>query len=168
MYDILVPIIFLVKKQNNRFCIILFCCLLICSCSRKTFSIHEIESSPSYLITNDNISVIVNDLEEEYKNDVRKDVYIIYFEKIENDSISFDICKTNFDLFKTHHNRMYYFKRLKGYAMINNLPILIFGDINNDVLKKIGKIKNILQTENKKPVPSIYEPNFKKYYLHLN
>lgn len=153
----------LIERKSS---ILFFCLLVFVSCDLKqNYSSEMIKKiMPTYTITNKLIDDELRKIDNNTADfDASSDVFVLYIEKKENKNYAISITKTEFSFFKKYKSN-YYFKTLKGYADYNNKKVLIYGDVQNDLLKKTNeKLIDIMyyqRSEDTEEAPIIYEPTF--------
>nr|WP_199002857.1 hypothetical protein [Flavobacterium sp. ASV13] len=153
----------LIEQKNS---LIFFSLFFLISCNpKKEYSREDImKLNPTYIILNKEIK---NELKKIDTNKVdfdnSSDIFVLYIEKKDTRDFAISITKTEFPFFKKYKSN-YYFKTLKGYANYSNRKVLIYGDVENHLLKKTNeKLLDILyyqKSQDSLEAPVIYEPTF--------
>ncbi len=158
----------LLSEKIKILCIVVFAMFLNQSCSQtKQYNISDLKSlNATHSIKNQKLTVVYDTLisNKDYYNKT-DDIIVTFIDKENEDIYKIEVTMTDFEIFKRNKPN---YGVLKGYMFLDNMPILLFGDINKDLFNVLEKPKKGVMNFDKskeKSAPLIYEPQYFNFLL---
>jgi hypothetical protein len=143
--------------------------LFILSCAKHEYSKDELSKlRPSHLISNDSIIKMLQKFDSETVINKRANTFILFSKRNAAHSYTISIAKVNFNTFRRERINMYFFRELKGFCLYKKTPILLYGDVDENIAKQQGSFPDILFQKDNQAGRIIFEPVFTDYYLKIN
>lgn len=148
------------SRKNIIVCISFI--IILNSCKPAAVSYKELQKMDStHMVNNHNLVDSINEILKDSVNfgKFEHQIIILIIEKKEK---NYEVCisRTDYNVFKSHRPDAY--DILKGYSNYQNIPILLFGDIDSTFFKrKDNEFYNILgelPVYNLENPPILYEP----------